>query len=941
MKNIKILKLFTAFGLIFSATALINAKLDKTSKKALADSCHESWTAWTDGTFLPTTSGNYYLDTDVTYSSQSWNPSGTSGSPLNIKICLNGHLIRKTGGNAITINNYTTLEFYDCSSTEHKFSESSGVWVLDEEEGTNVITGGCLISTNPIPAHTDGIAIFINKGGTFKLHGGNIVATYAANTGGAISNNGEMYMSGGGLYGNKAKNGGAIYVNDNAYFEMTGGEIAYNTATEKGAAVYLNSGTFKMTAGTIDHNKASSAAGVYVGDTFIAGGNAKISGNKDTNDKASNLYLNNTTFALGTGSDAPTNEMNIGVSVSASQINNGNAKITTNGTSSNASNFTSDDSAYLVKCNKNGTESIDDDFLELKTPYSITNATPITASTTNNGSISVAETATYGDEVSVTVTPNSGYRLSSLVYNDGEDDVTIPENSGSYKFTMPNCAITVKATFELDQTTITLDAGEGVGGSTSVVASYGADMPSITLPTREYYDFDGYFDAETDGNQYYSSTGESLKTWDLHTSTATLYAHWTYNHVHSVETAHDQLESNCITNGHKGYYECECGKYFEDESCTIEIGDSVALDAWLDGAGKLPLAEHTYGDTLATWNNDEVTLTRTCTFTGCGHQETTSEIGSYTKVSDASCTQKETGKYVVTLNSGLFTGTYESEIFEKGDLISHDYNTPTYVWSGQECTATRTCKNCIKYETETVNAEYVKDSDATCLENEKGHYLATFANTAFDPQTTLNNSNEKPNTRLGHNMTLINGVNHSCNNDGFRNAYKCSVCNQFFEDLGGQHLIGDETTYNEWKLNAGKIEKGHNYVYVDGLAPTEDADGYRTALKCSVCGEYHDNNFENTLIGDETAYQAWKLNQGKLDKLPKEGCWFLVNIWIIIACVCDFLFILFCFYLLWKKKDFAIPVLSFVFVPLFRCINKLFYKTKLNDVELEKEEKKE
>ena len=114
MKNIKILKLFTAFGLIFSATAFINAKLDKTPKKALADSCHESWTAWTDGTFLPTTSGNYYLDTDVTYSSQSWSPSGTSGSPLNIKICLNGHLIRKTGGNAITINNYTTLEFYEC-----------------------------------------------------------------------------------------------------------------------------------------------------------------------------------------------------------------------------------------------------------------------------------------------------------------------------------------------------------------------------------------------------------------------------------------------------------------------------------------------------------------------------------------------------------------------------------------------------------------------------------------------------------------------------------------------------------------------------------------------------------------------------------------------------------------------------------------------------------
>ena len=49
--------------------------------------------------------------------------------------------------------------------------------------------------------------------------------------------------------------------------------------------------------------------------------------------------------------------------------------------------------------------------------YTITNGTPESAKETNHGYITVDETAAEGDEVEVTVVPNNGYKLKSLVYS--------------------------------------------------------------------------------------------------------------------------------------------------------------------------------------------------------------------------------------------------------------------------------------------------------------------------------------------------------------------------------------------------------------------------------------------------------------------------------------------------------------------------------------------
>ena len=67
----------------------------------------------------------------------------------------------------------------------------------------------------------------------------------------------------------------------------------------------------------------------------------------------------------------------------------------------------------------------------------------ITYTNDGNGSCSGVATANYGDNVTVTVTPATGYALATLTYNG----TPITPVGGVYSFTMPASAVTVHATF--------------------------------------------------------------------------------------------------------------------------------------------------------------------------------------------------------------------------------------------------------------------------------------------------------------------------------------------------------------------------------------------------------------------------------------------------------------------------------------------------------------
>lgn len=113
--------------------------------------------------------------------------------------------------------------------------------------------------------------------------------------------------------------------------------------------------------------------------------------------------------------------------------------------------------------------------------------------------------------------------------------------------------------------TVTFNKASGSGGTDSVTATYGAAMPTITLPTRSYYDFGGYFTSTGgSGTKYYNANGSSAKNWDKTTNT-TLYAYWiahtctaTYNKNSGTGTNYTKTYTVGVT-GQKLETAAQCG----------------------------------------------------------------------------------------------------------------------------------------------------------------------------------------------------------------------------------------------------------------------------------------------------------------------------------------------------------------------------------------------
>ena len=84
---------------------------------------------------------------------------------------------------------------------------------------------------------------------------------------------------------------------------------------------------------------------------------------------------------------------------------------------------------------------------------------------------------------------------------------------------------TLYARWSGNKYTVTFDKQNGTGGSDSVLATYGSDMPTATAPTRTSYTFIGFWDAVSEGIKYYNLDMSSEKDWDKLTDT-TLYARW-------------------------------------------------------------------------------------------------------------------------------------------------------------------------------------------------------------------------------------------------------------------------------------------------------------------------------------------------------------------------------------------------------------------------------
>ena len=178
-----------------------------------------------------------------------------------VTIDLNGHLLKTTSGvsNLIHVTQNGELTLVDSNpNAVHKFDKSNALWKLAAEDAEGeyivVIKGGAITGGTGTgeAGNTCGGGIYVRKGGTLLMRGGNIV-------------------------GCTARQGGGIYVEDGGRFEMSAGTITGCTAgQEEGKTA---NGVFIVAGGRFTQSPGAQITGEVIGAytvTFQSEGGSEV-----------------------------------------------------------------------------------------------------------------------------------------------------------------------------------------------------------------------------------------------------------------------------------------------------------------------------------------------------------------------------------------------------------------------------------------------------------------------------------------------------------------------------------------------------------------------------------------------------------------------------------------------------------------------------------------
>ncbi|MBR3225654.1 MAG: InlB B-repeat-containing protein [Atopobiaceae bacterium] len=328
---------------------------------------------------------------------------------------------------------------------------------------------------------------------------------------------GKFVMNGGTIKGNSQR---GVYVFSGT-FEMNGGTICQNgDSGDDGAGVYVNYSTFKMSGGEISNNTAKrDGGGVFISNKskMDLSGTASVVGN-EANGVAGNVYLDNAlitvTGKLADGAAIGVTRVSADVAAEAATGAKTDKDAFTTGYKSTGNSvdpetyFFSDDDKKLVGWTTDGEEA------------RFVDAYTVTVNDTQNGTVESSKSkARAGDTVSLTITPDEGYALSSLLVTDANKEaVEVVDNA----FTMPQSDVTVDATFAATHCTISFDANGGTGIMDDQVVAKG----ETTALNENEFSRSGY--AFTGWNTAKNGSGASFKDKEevSVTSNMKLYAQW-------------------------------------------------------------------------------------------------------------------------------------------------------------------------------------------------------------------------------------------------------------------------------------------------------------------------------------------------------------------------------------------------------------------------------
>ena len=144
----------------------------------------------------------------------------------------------------------------------------------------------------------------------------------------------------------------------------------------------------------------------------------------------------------------------------------------------------------------------------------------VTVKTDGNGTASASHAkAVVGTEITLTATPNAGYRFKEWQVMSG--DVTVKND----KFTMPSGNVEIKAIFEEDASptpteyTVTFDGNDGTPSVGSMTTTK-QKLTSLPDASRNKHSFNGWYTEKSGGTKITTDTVFSANT--------TVYAHWTH-----------------------------------------------------------------------------------------------------------------------------------------------------------------------------------------------------------------------------------------------------------------------------------------------------------------------------------------------------------------------------------------------------------------------------
>lgn len=208
----------------------------------------------------PLTDGSYYLETKAGESAANFVITAPIVVTGKVTLDLNGYVLKLIGsGSVIRVENGAILTLVDSKpNAVHKFDKSNALWKLaaEDAEGENIveIKGGAITGGTGTgeAGNTCGGGIYVRKGGTLLMRGGNIV-------------------------GCTAREGGGVHVEGGGRFEMSAGTITGCTAGQEEGKT--PNGVFIAAGGRFTQSPGAQITGKVIGAytvTFQSEGGSEV-----------------------------------------------------------------------------------------------------------------------------------------------------------------------------------------------------------------------------------------------------------------------------------------------------------------------------------------------------------------------------------------------------------------------------------------------------------------------------------------------------------------------------------------------------------------------------------------------------------------------------------------------------------------------------------------